>query len=151
MHYVSPNSEQLVSNYGNIILKSCLIYHDRNEFCSLNCHLSIVPKSGAEYAYLFETFAKLHKFWGPLPAFTCNWVYVMILRPAEVAILILICVEYAIEPMRNIIGLDNMETSEINLLYKLLAVSVLCKIFKLIRLHSLKRQLNALFSFNFLQ
>lgn len=88
---------------------------------------SIVPKSGAEYAYLYETFAKLHKFWGPLPAFTCNWVYVMILRPAEVAILTLICVEYAIEPLRTSIGLDHMSESRRDMLYKCLAVSTLRK------------------------
>lgn len=35
--------------------------------------LETVPKSGAEYAYLYDTFSKMHKFWGPLPAFTCNW------------------------------------------------------------------------------
>lgn len=37
---------------------------------------TIVPRSGAEYAYLIEAFAKTNKFWGPLPSFVCAWVYV---------------------------------------------------------------------------
>lgn len=89
--------------------------------------LSLVPKSGAEYAYLYETFAKLHKFWGPLPAFICNWVYVMVLRPAEVAILVLICVTYTLEPIRHRIGLDCMPEHDKRNLYKLLAMMTLCK------------------------
>lgn len=86
-----------------------------------------VPKSGAEYAYLLETFGKLHRFWGPLPAFICNWVYVMILRPAEVAILILICITYSIEPIQHNIGLDNLDDAYKKHFEKLLAISVLCK------------------------
>jgi solute carrier family 7 (L-type amino acid transporter), member 9/15 len=35
---------------------------------------TVIPKSGAEYAYLIETYKKSHKFWGPLPAFICSWV-----------------------------------------------------------------------------
>lgn len=38
---------------------------------------TVVPRSGAEYAYLFEAFAKQNKFWGPLPAFLLSWVFVM--------------------------------------------------------------------------
>lgn len=89
--------------------------------------MNLVPKSGAEYAYLFETFAKLHKFWGPLPAFICNWIYVMVLRPAEVAILSLICVTYGIEPIGNFIGLDNLDESHKQQIYKILAVLLLGK------------------------
>lgn len=37
---------------------------------------TVVPRSGAEYAYLIEAFAKTDKFWGPLPSFVCAWVYV---------------------------------------------------------------------------
>ncbi len=38
---------------------------------------TVVPRSGAEYAYLFEAFAKQNKFWGPLPAFLLSWVFVL--------------------------------------------------------------------------
>lgn len=85
-----------------------------------------VPKSGAEYAYLLETFGKQHKFWGPLPAFICNWVYVMVLRPAEVAILILICITYSIEPIGHNIGFNQLDPVYKQHFKKLLAISVLC-------------------------
>lgn len=42
-------------------------------FAELGC---LVPRSGAEYVYLIEAFAKTNKFWGPLPSFVCAWVYV---------------------------------------------------------------------------
>nr|XP_034833843.1 b(0,+)-type amino acid transporter 1-like isoform X2 [Maniola hyperantus] len=40
----------------------------------------------------------MHKFWGPLPSFICAWIYVVILRPAEVAIIVMTFAEYAIQP-----------------------------------------------------
>lgn len=43
---------------------------------------TVVPRSGAEYAYLIEAFAKTDKFWGPLPSFVCAWVYVSQLNAA---------------------------------------------------------------------
>jgi solute carrier family 7 (L-type amino acid transporter), member 9/15 len=42
---------------------------------------TVIPKSGAEYAYLIETYKKSHKFWGPLPAFICSWVRETCLGP----------------------------------------------------------------------
>lgn len=87
----------------------------------------LVPKSGAEYAYLLETFSKCHSFWGPLPAFICNWVYVMVLRPAEVAILILLCITYSIEPIRTYIGYNCLEETSQKNFKKLLAIATLCK------------------------
>lgn len=81
-----------------------------------------MPKSGAEYAYLFETFGKFNKFWGPLPAFICNWIYVMVLRPAEVAILILICSGYAIQPISHLIGLNDIDEVYQQAFYKLLSI-----------------------------
>lgn len=50
----------------------------------------------------------------------------MILRPAEVAIIIYICVKYAIEPLKNVIGLEQMDADDKNHLYKLLAVATIC-------------------------
>lgn len=58
----------------------------------------VVGKSGAEYAYFQEAFGKYHKFWGPVPSFLCAWIYVVILRPAEVAVIIMTFAEYAIQP-----------------------------------------------------
>lgn len=62
---------------------------------------TIVPRSGAEYAYLIEAFAKTNKFWGPLPSFVCAWVYVVVLRPAEIAVIILTFAEYLIQPLHS--------------------------------------------------
>nr|CAD7258620.1 unnamed protein product [Timema shepardi] len=59
---------------------------------------TVVPRSGAEYAYFVEAYGDLHPYWGPLPSFTCVWVYVMILRPAEVAVIILTFSEYVCQP-----------------------------------------------------
>ncbi|KAJ8667295.1 hypothetical protein QAD02_008957 [Eretmocerus hayati] len=44
---------------------------------------SLVPRSGAEYAYFIDAFSPLHAYLGPLPAFLCSWIYVFVLRPAE--------------------------------------------------------------------
>lgn len=86
-----------------------------------------VPRSGGEYAYLFETFAKQNRFWGPLPAFICSWVYVMVLRPAEVAVIIMTFAEYAIQPFSNAIGLDLLDDSHKNWVIKLVSLLTLCK------------------------
>ncbi|XP_069700887.1 b(0,+)-type amino acid transporter 1-like [Periplaneta americana] len=59
---------------------------------------TVVPRSGAEYAYFQEAYGGLHRFWGPLPSFICSWVYVVVLRPAEVAVIILTFSEYICQP-----------------------------------------------------
>ena len=52
---------------------------------------TIVPESGGEYAYLLKAF-------GPLPAFLFAWMFVILLRPASVAIMALTCAKYIIVP-----------------------------------------------------
>lgn len=69
---------------------------------------TIVPRSGAEYAYLIEAFKKTHTFWGPLPSFVCAWVYIVVLRPAEIAVIILTFAEYTIQPFHKVLGLDQI-------------------------------------------
>jgi L-type amino acid transporter 9 len=64
----------------------------------------LVPRSGAEYVYLQEAFGGLHKFWGPLPSFLCSWVYVVVLRPAEVAVIIMAFAQYVCQPFEMYIG-----------------------------------------------
>lgn len=85
-----------------------------------------MPKSGAEYAYLMEAFGKKGKF-GPLPAFVCSWVYVMILRPAEIAIIILTFAEYSIQPFHKVLGLDNLTETENSHIIKIVALLALGK------------------------
>jgi L-type amino acid transporter 9 len=54
--------------------------------------------------YLQEAFGGFHKFWGPLPSFLCSWVYVVVLRPAEVAIIIMAFAQYVCQPLEMYIG-----------------------------------------------
>lgn len=83
---------------------------------------TIVPRSGAEYAYLIEAFKKTHKFWGPLPSFICAWVYVVVLRPAEIAVIILTFAEYSILPFINVLGLENLPKEDLHNLIRLVAL-----------------------------
>ncbi|XP_073950791.1 b(0,+)-type amino acid transporter 1-like isoform X2 [Choristoneura fumiferana] len=98
--FVSPASA--LKHSGSVGL--CLVIWTVSGIISLLGALSfaelgtVVNKSGAEYAYFQEAFGKFHKFWGPLPAFSCAWIYVMILRPAEVAIIVMTFAAYAIQP-----------------------------------------------------
>ncbi|XP_054264038.1 b(0,+)-type amino acid transporter 1-like [Macrosteles quadrilineatus] len=60
---------------------------------------TVVPQSGAEYSFFRATYSPLHGFWGPLPGFVFIWVVVLILRPAEAAIIILVFSEYVYQPL----------------------------------------------------
>lgn len=60
---------------------------------------TVIPRSGAEYAYFLDSFGPLHKFWGNLPAFIYSWVMIFIIRPAEVAVIILTFAEYFCQPL----------------------------------------------------
>ncbi|KAM3958858.1 b(0,+)-type amino acid transporter 1 [Aphomia sociella] len=101
--FVSPASA--LEHSGSVAL--CLIIWTVSGIISLLGALSfaelgtVVNKSGAEYSYFQEAFGKTHKFWGPLPSFICAWIYVMILRPAEVAIIVMTFAEYAMQPFTH--------------------------------------------------
>lgn len=60
---------------------------------------TVVARSGAEYSFFQAAYSPLHKFWGPLPSFLFTWVVVLILRPAETAIIILVFAEYVYQPL----------------------------------------------------
>ena len=60
---------------------------------------TLIPKSGAEYSYLYDSYGPLHHFVGPLPAFLFNWTNTLLLKPAAVAIITLAFALYAIEPV----------------------------------------------------
>ncbi|XP_057316623.1 b(0,+)-type amino acid transporter 1-like [Hydractinia symbiolongicarpus] len=53
-----------------------------------------IPKSGAEYAYLFEAF-------GPIPAFLFSWTGTLVIRPSAAAIISMIFAEYVARPFYN--------------------------------------------------
>lgn len=65
---------------------------------------TVVPRSGAEYIYFMEAFSPLHRYAGQIPAFICSWVYVILLRPAEVAVVTLTFAEYSVQPFYGYIG-----------------------------------------------
>ena len=72
---------------------------------------TVIPRSGGEYVYLLKTFSKLHRFWGPLPAFLCAWLYLVVLKPAACAVIILTCAEYAIQPFAVLLNFENLDAS----------------------------------------
>jgi L-type amino acid transporter 9 len=109
---------------------------------------TIVPKSGAEYAYLMEAFGANHKFWGPLPSFVCAWIYVLFLRPAEIAVIVLTFGQYTIKPFHHLIHLDDMTEENQSNIIKLISILGL-GLMTYINLVSVKLyiKINNLFSF----
>ncbi|XP_063831563.1 b(0,+)-type amino acid transporter 1-like [Ostrinia nubilalis] len=111
--FVSPASA--LEHSGSVAL--CLIIWTVSGIISLLGALSfaelgtVVGKSGAEYAYFQEAFGNTHKYWGPLPSFICAWIYVVILRPAEVAIIVMTFAEYAIQPFSADLQADYKDTA----------------------------------------
>lgn len=81
---------------------------------------TVVPRSGAEYAYFQEAYGGLHRFWGPLPSFICCWVYVIVLRPAEVAVIILTFSEYICQPFAY--HINNMPAESQEIVKKIIAL-----------------------------
>lgn len=88
---------------------------------------TVVPRSGAEYAYFMDAFGPLHKFWGKLPAFIASWVYVVVLRPAEVAVIVLTFAEYFCQPILDALetNLTEGDTSAIKKIVGLLALGII--------------------------
>lgn len=86
---------------------------------------TVIPRSGGEYIYILETFSRHSVFWGELPAFLCSWTYLLVLKPAVCAVIIMTCAEYAIEPFSATIGLHELDESDKRTVIKLLAVMFL--------------------------
>lgn len=109
---------------------------------------TVIPRSGGEYAFLLESFSKLHRFWGPLPAFICSWVYVVVLRPAAIAVVILTFAKYSMEPLLPLIGLTELCADDKENIVKLVALLGL-GIITYINMVSVKLyvQINNIFSF----
>lgn len=68
---------------------------------------TLVPRSGSEYAYFIDSFGPLHKFWGHLPAFIYSWIMIMVIRPAEIAVLTLTFSQYFCEPILDALCVQN--------------------------------------------
>ncbi|XP_053970767.1 b(0,+)-type amino acid transporter 1-like [Hylaeus volcanicus] len=84
---------------------------------------TVVPRSGAEYAYFIEAFTPLHRYAGQIPAFICSWVYVVLLRPAEVAVVMLTFAEYSVQPFSTY--LNDLPDESMQQLKKFIAVLAL--------------------------
>ncbi|CAI2354500.1 unnamed protein product [Caenorhabditis sp. 36 PRJEB53466] len=52
---------------------------------------TLIPKSGGDYAYIYEAF-------GPLPSFLFLWVALVIINPTSLAIIGITCATYALQP-----------------------------------------------------
>lgn len=52
---------------------------------------TMIPKSGAEYAYLYDAF-------GPLPAFLYSWTLALIIRPSSLTVVALTFARYVSQP-----------------------------------------------------
>ncbi|KAJ8971078.1 hypothetical protein NQ317_014751 [Molorchus minor] len=70
---------------------------------------ALVPRSGSEYAYFMHSFGSLHKFWGRLPSFLYAWMSIIIIRPAEVAVIILTFSKYLCQPILNALYIEDTE------------------------------------------
>ncbi|XP_066250224.1 b(0,+)-type amino acid transporter 1-like [Euwallacea similis] len=70
---------------------------------------TVIPRSGAEYAYFMDSFGPLHNFWGRLPAFLYSWLMVIIIRPAEVAVIVLTFSEYISQPVMDLLCVQDLE------------------------------------------
>lgn len=53
---------------------------------------------------------------------------VMVLRPAEIAVIILTFAEYSIQPFHNLLGLESMNESDKSLIIKIVAMLALGKL-----------------------
>ncbi|KAL0105900.1 hypothetical protein PUN28_015965 [Cardiocondyla obscurior] len=84
---------------------------------------TVVPRSGAEYAYFIEAFGPLHAYAGQIPAFICSWIYVMLLRPAEVAVITLTFAEYSVQPFSKY--LCGLSVNSMAMLKNLIAIIAL--------------------------
>lgn len=92
---------------------------------------TLVPRCGAEYPYFMESFGPLHKFWGRLPAFLYSFIMICIVRPAEVAVIILTFSEYTCQPILDFICVQNEEDRQG--VKKIIALAALGKLLRLAR------------------
>ncbi|XP_066253027.1 b(0,+)-type amino acid transporter 1-like isoform X2 [Euwallacea similis] len=72
----------------------------------------MVPRSGGQYAFFMDSFGPLHQFWGPLPAFLYSWTMIILIRPAEVAVIVMTFSEYLCQPIFDLICLNDGETGD---------------------------------------
>ena len=89
---------------------------------------TVVPRSGAEYAYLLEGYSRLHKFWGPLPAFIAAWLHIFILSPSSTSVILLTFSEYVCQPFAPY--MTHLNESEQDMVKKMIAILGLGKSYR---------------------
>lgn len=70
---------------------------------------TVIPRSGSEYIYLMESFGKMSPSWGPLPAFIYSFVVIILVRPVEVAVVVLTSAEYIVEMIKDFVCIENSD------------------------------------------
>lgn len=105
---------------------------------------TVIPRSGAEYAYFIDSFGPLHKFWGHLPAFLFSWMMILVIRPAEVAIIVLTFSKYFSQPLMELLCIQNEQ------FFTIVALLALC-IITFINLMSVKLYVRVQNTFGFLK
>ncbi|KAJ9590879.1 hypothetical protein L9F63_016084, partial [Diploptera punctata] len=81
---------------------------------------TVVPRSGAEYAYFLEAFGELHKFWGPMPAFILSLIHVFVLSPTSIAVILLTFSEYICQPFTPY--MTHLTEEELHIVKKIIAI-----------------------------
>jgi hypothetical protein len=70
---------------------------------------AVIPRSGGEFIYFYESMKDLHPFLGPLPGFLCIWIGCVCVKPAAVAVLSLTFSRYLLRPIwTDVVG--NVDT-----------------------------------------
>ena len=91
--FISPKS--VLDNTGSVGLSLIIWFLCGGiSFMGALCYSELgtaIPKSGAEYSYLFDIF-------GPIPAFLFSWTAVLVIRPAAVAGIAVVFGEYVVKP-----------------------------------------------------
>ena len=67
---------------------------------------TLIPLSGAEYAYYMDALGSLHPFLGPLPAFLYSWLLILLIKPASLAAACLSVAKYAVIPILDLLEIE---------------------------------------------
>ncbi|XP_071511176.1 b(0,+)-type amino acid transporter 1-like [Diadema antillarum] len=78
---------------------------------------TLIPKSGAEHAYLNE-------IWGPLPAFLFAWTYTIVIKPSIISIVSLITGTYVVESVMT--TCDGNEQIVLMKVFAALSIGIIC-------------------------
>ncbi|CAG0890056.1 unnamed protein product [Cyprideis torosa] len=88
----------------------------------------VVPESGGEGTYLLAAFGHLHNFLGPLFGYLFNYLALVAMKPAQVAIICLTFSKYVLDPVFNALKWQDCDFEDRKiLLEKLVAAACICE------------------------